>query len=116
MARPTISARLDYLPKLPRKDGTVGMSELQIELCERLKHWRKNVAAEREIESSYLLNRHVMARIAMERPGGRDALKQVEGVLDWQMEMFGEGLIEVLSGFERAVEAGEVPRARPWRR
>ncbi len=107
---------LEKMPKLPRKDGTMGMSELQIELYERLKRWRKDVAAEKEIESSYLLNRHVMARIATERPSGRGDLARVEGVLDWQMEMFGAGLTEVLSEFERAVEKGEVPRGRPWRR
>jgi len=116
IARAKEAGPLDRLPKLPRKDGTVGMSELQIELYERLKRWRKNVAAEREIESSYLLNRHVMARIAMERPIGRDELEEVEGILDWQMEMFGEGLAQVLSDFEGAVKSGEVPRGRPWRR
>ena len=104
------------LPVLPRRDGTKGLSEVEAELYERLKQWRKGVADRRGIESSYLLNRHVMARIASERPADAEALEGVEGLLPWQVEMFGEELLELLASFERDVARGNVPRPRPWRR
>lgn len=107
---------LRELPTLPRKDGTEGMGEQESELYERLKRWRKRLADRHGIESSYLLNRFVMARIAREQPAGAEALARVEGLSEWQREMFGDELLELLEEFERDAREGRLPRRKPWRR
>jgi ribonuclease D len=107
---------LDRLPKLAKKDGTSGLDELQIDLYERLKKFRKGIAEDHEIESAYLLNRHVMLRIALQRPASREALASVEGLLSWQLEMFGEPILETIAEFERAVADGEIPAKKTRRR
>lgn len=106
---------IQKLPVLPKKDGTEGMGDLEIELYDRLKKWRKGVAEKLGIESSYLMNRHVMARLAHLRPQDRRALAKVEGVEDWQLERFGDGLLECLRRFEADVAAGRVPEEASWR-
>ena len=90
--------------------------EIQAELYERLKSWRKEVAAALGLESAYLLNRHVMARIAATRPTDRGALEALEGVTEWQIERHGDDLVQVLKRFEADVAAGKVPKKRTWRR
>ena len=107
---------LKKLPILPKRDGTEGMSEIESELYDRLKKWRKGVAERKKIEASYLLNRHTMARIARTRPKTSDQLAGVEGFHPWQVEMFTKDLMELANDFEAAVKAGEVPRRKPWRR
>jgi len=104
------------LPRLPKRDGTEGFDEIQLELFDRLKDWRKSIAEEHGIESSYLLNRHVMASIAREKPRGERALEAIDGLLDWQLEWFAKDLIELLEEFHRAVERGEISRQRTKKR
>ncbi|MFT5051123.1 MAG: ribonuclease D [Chlamydiales bacterium] len=107
---------LDRLPVLPKRDGTEGMSESEVELYDRLKKWRKGIAGEQQVEASYLLNRHVMARIARSRPTDADALAGIDGFCPWQTEMFGAQLLTLIGAFESAVEAGDIPKRKPWRR
>jgi len=102
------------LPVLPKKDGTEGMSEVEIELYERLKAWRRDVAEEWGIESSYLLNRHVMARLALARPLDRAGLAAA-GLEPWQVERLGDGLLACLRAFQAEVDAGRVPAPSTWR-
>ncbi len=106
---------LDRLPALPKRDGTGVLSEVELELFERIKGWRKAEADHTGIESSYLLNRHIMLRLAQDRPGDPAALAAVEGIQPWQLEEYTESLLDVLASFERDVESGAVPRRKPWR-
>ena len=107
---------LERLPAMPKRDGTDVLDEIGLDLYERLKRWRKGVAEEAGIESSYLLNRHVMLRLAIARPADAGALLEIEGLMDWQREAYSDELLDVVAEFEREVEAGQVPRRRPWRR
>jgi len=107
---------LRKLPSLPKRDGTEGLAEVEVELFDRLKRWRKRASETQGIESSYLLNRHVMSRLAQVRPQDESALAGTEGLCPWQLEMFGEELLEIVADFERDVAAGAIPRERPWRR
>jgi len=107
---------LEKLPRLPKRDGTSGFDEYQLDLFDRLRDWRKGMGIKFGIESSYLLNRHVMAAIARERPRDRDALAGIDGLIEWQLELFGDSLLEVLSGFERDVKRGNVPKNPPRHR
>lgn len=103
------------MPVLPKKDGTEGMNEIAMELYDRLKKWRKKVAEELCLESSYLMNRHVMARLANEQPESLKQISRVEGVESWQVERLGEGLARCLARFHEDLKAGRVPSESSWR-
>ena len=107
---------LERLPVRPKRDGTDALDEVELELYERLKRWRKGVAEAEGIESSYLLNRHVMLRLAQARPSDEDALEEIEGLQPWQLDAYTDDLLDLIEDFEDDVEAGEVPRRKPWRK
>lgn len=103
-------------PSMPKKDGTENLSEVELELYDRLRRLRKKEADRLGVESSYLLHRHLLCRLAEERPADNAALEGVDGFWDWQGEMFGAGILEVIASFERDVQAGNLPTRRNWRR
>ena len=103
---------LKRLPTLPSKDGTSALSDEGYELHERLKAWRKQRALDEGIDSGYLLNRHVLLAVAAERPGTIDELERTGDILAWQVERFGEELLDVVDAFEDDLEAGRVELGR----
>lgn len=105
---------LRRLPPPKPRDGTEDMGEETGELHERLKEWRKNAAAaDFGIDSAYLLNRHVLLRIARERPRTAAEVARIEGIHEWQSARYAEALAEVVRRFERDVASGEwTPRRR----
>ncbi len=108
---------LSGVPSLPQRDGGPDLDEWQVELLERLKEWRKGQAQKEQMDASLILNRHVLTRLALERPRDERALREVEGLLDWQVELFGESLLGVVSGFEDDRAQGRILLdARPQRR
>jgi len=113
----TVVARAEELGSLARprpapRDGTGGFDDAAIELHERLKDWRKERGAEHGIDSSLVLNRHALLRLARTRPKTLEALRQVEGLVDWQIELFGAGLLDLLARFEADLAAGKLDPAR----
>lgn len=108
---------LRQLPSLPNRDGTSGMDEADIELHERLKNRRKELAAQLGIDSAYLLNRHVLLRIAKEQPTTLEKLGQIDGLLPWQVRDYGPELLAVIQQFRSDLAAGSIPlRRKGWRR
>lgn len=109
---------LKRLPSLPSRDGTHELSEEKVELHERLKDWRKRVAAEWGIDSAYLLNRHVLLRIAKEAPSTAEAVARTEGIQAWHVEHFAKPIADVVRRFEADVRSGawNPRRRRPPRR
>lgn len=106
------------LPRLEPRDGTGQLPLEGVELHERLKSWRKKVADREGMDASLVLNRHVLLRIAQERPSDEAGLARVEGLLDWQRELYGADLIALLRRFETDLAAGRVEleqRRRPRR-
>ncbi len=109
---------LRRLPQLPNREGTSDLDEHGIELHERLKNRRKELAQELGIDSAYLLNRHVLGRIVRHKPRTLEELARIEGVLPWHVRDYGQELIAVVEQFERDREAGLVPVGRKrgnWR-
>ncbi len=104
------------LPSLPSKDGTSGFDQVQQELHERLKAWRKDEAAKVGIDSAYLLNRHVLLELTLVRPTTSEALRAIVGLQAWQLERFGDGLLDVLRRFEEDLAAGRVELRGRWRK
>ena len=99
---------LAKLPNLPSRDGTGRLDEIQHELHDRLKEWRKKRARDQGIDSSLILNRHAVLRLAVERPIDLAALEGVEGILAWQVEDFGQDLCDLMRAFEEDVTEGRI--------
>jgi ribonuclease D len=96
------------MPRLPNREGTSGFNDEETELHERLKQWRKIAATEMQIDSAYLVNRHVLLRIAKSRPKAIAALEKIDGIEPWQVERFGEAILGVVRGFEEDLREGKV--------
>ncbi len=99
---------LESVPRLPPRDPGARMGEKEIELHDRLKTWRRQRAVEQGMDSSLVLNRHVLVRFAQARPRTRAELFAVEGLLEWQIELFGVDLLELVESFERDLAQGRV--------
>lgn len=97
LARAAELGPLERTPAPPSRDGAARLEELEFELHERLKAWRKERAIELALDSSLVLNRHVLLRLAVEKPRTLEQLRAVEGVLEWQVRMFGEQLLAVVA-------------------
>jgi ribonuclease D len=103
---------LDELPRLPPKDGTGGLDMIQVELFDRLKEWRRNCSRTEKFDASLILNRHALVRLVHEKPGSVEAMRAVDGMVDWQVERYGDQLLELIEDFERDVAAGRVVQGR----
>lgn len=104
-------------PELASKDGATELDELQFELHERLKLLRKRWAEELDTDPAYVINRHVLLRLAKEQPRARAELDRIEGFAGWQLDDYGQGLLEAIGAFRADVQAGKLKpkRRRPWR-
>lgn len=106
---------LTKLPRLPNREGTSGFSEVETELHERLKQWRKSAAVQMGIDSAYLVNRHVLLRIAGKRPRTTEALGKIEWIEAWQIEQFGAAILGVVETFETDLAAGRIQFRRRFK-
>lgn len=106
---------LTKLPRLPNREGTSGFTEQETELHERLKQWRKGAAASAGIDSAYLVNRHVLLRIAGKRPRSPEALEKIEGIEPWQIEELGKPILAVVETFEADLAAGRIQFRRRFK-
>ena len=102
---------LKRIPQPPSRDDVV-LDEVEAELHERLKTWRKGHANREGIDSSLVLNRKVLLHLAHERPVDEEALAGIEGLLPWQLDTFGDELLDLIEEFENDVRAGRVPAPR----
>jgi ribonuclease D len=98
------------------KDGEPRLDELEDELHERLKEWRRKRAEGLGLDSALVCNRHVLARLAQRKPVDEAALVAVEGVLAWQVHMFGPELLDVICKGVREIpaELASGTRRRKW--
>jgi superfamily II DNA helicase RecQ len=112
VARATELGPLPSIPRLPARDGTGGFDDDQLELFERFKEWRKVKAQELEMDSSLVLNRHTLLKLATTRATNPRELVAIDGLLDWQVEWFGKELLAVQRAFEADLAAGRVERPR----
>ncbi|NOT30432.1 MAG: ribonuclease D [Planctomycetes bacterium] len=74
-------------------------------------------AIQREgLDSSLVLNRRVLLRLAEVRPAARLDLAKIDGLLPWQVALFGDELLGVVQGFARDLAAGRIELRRRGRR
>ena len=96
------------IPKLPAKDGTSALDEMQQELHERLKSWRRDQAAQEGFDSSLVLNRRTLLSLAQLRPTDLAQLESADGIQVWQVEGYGQDLLRVVERFEKDLAAGQI--------
>ena len=104
---------IDRLPAPAPRDGTGDLGEAELELHDRLKDWRRRRAEREGLDSSLVLNRHVLLRLAREKPRTVEGLARVEGLLDWQIAAFGAELVQCI---EEALREFQSAPPRPRRR
>jgi ribonuclease D len=116
IARGVEKGPMRKLPQIASRDGTGDLGEEEVELHDRLKQWRKGAAAQIGIDSAYLLNRHVLLRLAKVRPTTADAVARIEGLQPWQIDKHAEDIAAVVRRFEGDVRSGSwQPRRRRGR-
>ncbi|NNF39655.1 MAG: ribonuclease D [Gemmatimonadetes bacterium] len=82
---------------LPRRPRGVGRPAPEVEeLAERLKRVRNQRAADLGIDRGTLLPNASLVEIARAAPRSADDLSSVAGLRQWQLEVVGPGLLEVL--------------------
>jgi ribonuclease D len=102
----------ERVPSLPARGDEADLDEAGVELHERLKQWRKERAQKEGLDSSLVLNRRVLLRLAETRPRTREDLAGIDGLLAWQLELFGNELLAVVQRFERDLAAGAIELRR----
>ena len=84
------------LPRPPRPDQPAP------EILDRynlLHQWRKNCANKRDLDSSLIISKQTLWRIAEDPPKNLEQLAQVEGVGQWRLQKYGEDLLSVITKF-----------------
>jgi ribonuclease D len=104
------------VPRLPARSEESELDEAEAELHERLKQWRKERALREGLDSALVLNRRVLLRLAADRPASRADLARIEGLLAWQIELFGDELLDLIQDFARDLAAGRIELRRRGRR
>ena len=84
------------LPVYPRKRRR-SVSPKVPERVRAIKAWRDRLAEQLEIDPALLLNKALITAIAVKKPADIDALRQVEGIHNWQVKEFGKALLKVLA-------------------
>ncbi len=107
---------LSRSPKQISKDGTEHLDDWGRELFERLKRLRTQLADKHGMSAALVLNRRVLPKLAELRPRQATELERVEGLLDWQKSLLGKDLVQLIDGFERGRESGELELPRHRRR
>jgi ribonuclease D len=108
---------LERVPDLPWRSEESELDEIEAELHDRLKQWRKERANREGIDSSLILNRRVLLRLVEERPRRRADLERIEGLVPWQLDLFGDEILKVIASFESDLGAGRIaPRRGRGRR
>jgi ribonuclease D len=84
------------LPVYPR--GERRAKDPQIEKrMNRLKEWRKKVAAELEIDPGVLINNTLLEELARKHPHTEADFSQIDLLKKWQRKVLGEGILQTLN-------------------
>jgi len=111
LARASELGPLERSPNPPSRDGVGQLSEQEVELHDRLKGWRRQRGVKLGVDSALVINRHVLLRLAQHKPQTLEDLVAIEGMLPWQVEMFGAELVQLI-----ATALREIPATSPGRR
>lgn len=85
----------EQLPVYPRQRSP-RMSPRVPTRVKAIKSWRDQVAERLELEPALLFNRSLMRDLAVQRPQTVEELNAVPGIHQWQVETYGENIIQIL--------------------
>ncbi|HEX6590249.1 MAG TPA: ribonuclease D [Longimicrobiales bacterium] len=86
----------DQLPEKPKRGRREPHDPEMDERVERMRKTRDLAAGELGLDKGLLLPRHMMESIARAKPRDVKALRAVDGLRNWQVEVLGERLLEAL--------------------
>ena len=69
-----------------------------LERYERLREWRKERAAQRDVAPDVLISNHLLMEIAHRAPTTREALSEIEGIGPYQLEAYGQDILNAVAG------------------
>lgn len=72
-------------------------SDAEVERFEALRVWRKQVAAQREVDVDVIVGNAVLWELAEKTPRTLEELDGIEGLGAWQRKMYGDGILEALA-------------------
>lgn len=84
------------LPVYPRR-RRASVSPRVPERIKVIKAWRDDRADRLELDPTLLFNKALMTAIAVDKPADINGLRNVEGIHNWQVAVFGEEILGVLS-------------------
>ncbi len=84
------------LPVYPRKRRP-SVSPRVPERVKAIKAWRDAEAERLSLDPALLFNKALMTAIAVRRPEDLHALRQIDGIRNWQVDTFGPDLLEVIA-------------------
>jgi ribonuclease D len=85
----------EQLPVFPRGERRVKDPEAEKRML-RLKEWRKQIAAELELDPGVLINNTTLEELAHRRPASIEELAGMALLKNWQQQVLGEGLVGAL--------------------
>ena len=87
---------VDQLPIYPRRRRR-SVSPKVPERVKAIKAWRDGVAETLSLDPALLFNKALITAIAVNRPKTKDELAAVDGIRNWQVDTFGNAVLEVLT-------------------
>jgi ribonuclease D len=89
-------------PKRPRfgagdRFGAGPLTPEQLQLFDALRAWRTRRAAERGVEVARIATNALLTAIVRRRPETREALAAVDGMEEWRMREYADGILAVLA-------------------
>ena len=85
----------DQLPVYPRQRSP-RLSRRVPERVKRLRAWREHKAMQLELDPGLMLNRAIISAIAVQNPADLETLSRVDGIHQWQTEVFGKEILQIL--------------------
>jgi len=71
-------------------------SEAEVARFQALRAWRKQVAAEREVDADVIISNAVLWALAEQNPRALEGLNHINGLGPWKRKTYGEAILKVL--------------------
>lgn len=87
-------------------------SEIDSELREYLREWRRLTAKERGVAAFVVLHDTTLEEICRVKPGSIEKLRTITGIGERKADMFGQGILTALKRFAEGARASETPQRK----
>jgi ATP-dependent DNA helicase RecQ len=86
-------------PRLPVRSEDDDEDEVDPELSDRLREWRRSIAKEQGVPAFVVFHDTTLEAICRQRPGSIGALLQVHGIGEKKCERYGSQILEIIAEF-----------------